>query len=99
VPGDCCSPEELCNFHLLDEFEGRKGLAYKRGREWADDTARRVGREARMTRGWPDTPRMRAISLQLVRGLAKDPRLLERFATCCAEGAAERWRSIQRFWR
>jgi hypothetical protein len=99
VPRDCCSAEELCSFHLYDEFEGRKGLAYGRGREWAERVARKVGRSVWRTRDWPDSPKMRRIARRLVGGLAQDQRLLEKFAACCAEGAALRWNVIQRYWK
>jgi hypothetical protein len=42
---------------------------------------------------------MRRIARRLVVGLAQDQRLLEKFAACCAEGAGERWRVIQRYWK
>lgn len=99
VPSDCCRPDELCSFHLYDEFEGRKGLAYGRGRAWAERVARRVGRSVWKARDWPDTPKMRAIARRLVNDLARDERLLEKFAACCAEEAAQRWRAIARYWR
>jgi hypothetical protein len=41
---------------------------------------------------------MLAIAHRLVSDLADDPRLIERFAQCCADRAAERWTAMQR-WR
>jgi len=98
MPGECCSPDELCNIHLRRAFEGAKGLAYGRGDAWAERVAGRVGRAA-LREEWPDTPKMRTIARRLVADLTQDKRLIEKFAACCAEQAAQRWRFMGRRWR
>lgn len=81
------------------------GLARGKGAAWAEHVYRQVGR-ARRSRAWPQTSKMHDIARRVVAAeihkfdrRLDDPRLADRLALACAEGAAARWATLTRRYR
>lgn len=84
----CCADGELCDRCFGRELTAKRLQARVVGECWAE----RVCRGAlRAQPRWPENEKAFRIARRLVATLAKDPRLLDRLAIACVDGAAAWW--------
>jgi hypothetical protein len=85
----CCADALLCDRCYGRELAAKRPQARVLGACWAE----RICRGALRARpAWPeDGDKAVQIARRLVRGLARDPRLIEALAQACSSGAAEWW--------